>query len=618
MSLHGVSRHKSRLMVGGMMLAAAVFASGQGPATQYRDGRAAAATLSPVKKATIPHPFVNGHAGSYAWGAATMPDGTVIIGDIWNRRVIRYDTSGNELGVLIQLKGGDAPYGLAVDPRNSTIYIGRQFAQGPEVWALSGGVYTMTGLLHRAGMQYPSRVAVANDGTVYVTDELSSMVYVFNGDTRQFEFSFGGHGTGSGQFIQPRGIALDGSSPQRVFVMDCGNERVQVFDLSGNFLYSFGSKGTGHGQFDGVNTRGLAIDKTNGLLFVVDDSEENVHELTLTGTWVRDIGHVNRTVFPSPPGTFTDGGREATIDGAGQLWVGDMPNYRAQVFNTSTGKILFVTPNPAQLPANGGFNAPRGVAVDSAGNLYVADTHNFRIEKFSPTGAFVWAVGNRGGTLNPDSFAYSRNMAGDPTEPYFYVADTYNNAVDKYDSNGNLIWQINGRSTGSIAFGFPSGVAVAPNHDLYVADSRNHRIVVFEPTAGGLVSMFSCTPHCGDPRGVAIDAATGNIYIADQAPPALYEYSPTGAYIATIATKGTNPGQLKSASDVVVDSTYIYLTDTVGQSVDIYNLADGSFNTAISTMQHGPSAAAINPVTGYLDIAEEFADVVTSYCISTC
>src|SRR3712207_2267510 len=37
----------------------------------------------------------SGHAGLYGWGAATMCDGDVLIGDYWNFRVLRFNADGS-------------------------------------------------------------------------------------------------------------------------------------------------------------------------------------------------------------------------------------------------------------------------------------------------------------------------------------------------------------------------------------------------------------------------------------------------------------------------------------------------------------------------------------------
>jgi DNA-binding beta-propeller fold protein YncE len=55
-------------------------------------------------------------------------------------------------------------------------------------------------------------------------------------------------GSADGQFNTPRGIYADSSN--RLFVCDAGNNRIQIFDLSGNFLTKFGAAGSGAAQFN--------------------------------------------------------------------------------------------------------------------------------------------------------------------------------------------------------------------------------------------------------------------------------------------------------------------------------------------------------------------------------
>src|ERR1700730_3842207 len=92
---------------------------------------AASATLNPKQVATIGG-SASGHAQLYGWGAATMKDGSVIIGDYWNHRVVQYRSDGTFVGVLFTLAPVptvySAPYGLAVDTSGGTydgdIYVG--------------------------------------------------------------------------------------------------------------------------------------------------------------------------------------------------------------------------------------------------------------------------------------------------------------------------------------------------------------------------------------------------------------------------------------------------------------------------------------------------------------
>jgi peptidylamidoglycolate lyase len=80
----------------------------------------------------------------------------------------------------------------------------------------------------------PTKVAVAQDGSFYVSDGYrNTRVMKFSPEGR-FLFQWGTPGDKPGQFDVPHSVALD---PQgRVYVCDRGNSRVQVFDALGHFI----------------------------------------------------------------------------------------------------------------------------------------------------------------------------------------------------------------------------------------------------------------------------------------------------------------------------------------------------------------------------------------------
>lgn len=80
----------------------------------------------------------------------------------------------------------------------------------------------------------PTDVAVASDGSFYVSDGYgNSRVAKFSPDGH-FLFDWGTKGTEPGQFDLPHSIALDSSG--KVYVADRSNRRTQIFDGNGKFL----------------------------------------------------------------------------------------------------------------------------------------------------------------------------------------------------------------------------------------------------------------------------------------------------------------------------------------------------------------------------------------------
>lgn len=676
-----------------------------------------AATISPALDYTIPTPFTlfkgsnssanGGHPGAYAWGVATMPDGSIAVSDIFNNRVLHYDTSGNLLGILFQTNGksGANPYGLAVDPNDGTIYVGSAQCCGVQVYTTPSTVslsYTYKTTIDPTGgptsptSRYPARLAVGSDGTVYVADMTLNLITAFSSQAtgNTFLYRFGSYGTGPAQFKQPRGMAIGGGgtsgNPERLYVIDSGNYRVEVFDTSTmsnptthGYLYSLGASGTANYTFGG-NLRGMAYDQKNNLLYVVDMGKNHTEEFQVNPNqpagvnppapygWVQNIGkadpnNATLTTCCAQPGDFSDGGREDAVDGLGQLWVADMPNFRSQVWSVNATKNTFLFDAPSattpQLPAAGAFSYPEGVGVAADGTIVVSDSHNFRLEFFdSATSSTPYALDTAGGSIqNPGqeglrgrqnnySLNYARNLvfntnASSPTYGDFYLADTYNNSVHGFAENGTPLWTYGGNGTGGIdgpnqpstakivatsvksPLALPSGVAVddstGPNAgDIYIADSGDKRVVVIS-AAGKLLSFFSITQF-KDPRGLAVDPSTGDLYVTDFSGATVYQFGISGVWGSTTTpgsaamlgsvSTSASAGKGSSPFDVVVDAanSAIYVSDTSLQEILTFSTTSLGYlgDFAIVGQPEGLSLSA----TGDLYIASRSNDKILVYC----
>jgi DNA-binding beta-propeller fold protein YncE len=78
--------------------------------------------------------------------------------------------------------------------------------------------------------------------------------------------AWGTEGGAEDQFRNPTGIALDESNGW-VYVVDAGNNRVQKFDSRGNFLKVWGTSDIGDGQFQAPGA--ITVDES-GSVYVAD------------------------------------------------------------------------------------------------------------------------------------------------------------------------------------------------------------------------------------------------------------------------------------------------------------------------------------------------------------
>jgi predicted outer membrane repeat protein len=178
---------------------------------------------------------------------------------------------------------------------------------------------------------------------------------------------------------------------------------------------------------------------------------------------------------------------------------------------------------------------PSGVATDSAGNLFVSDTLNHRIVKITPGGtvSILAGTGTAGFADGQGSAAQFNEPVGIVVTPggVVYVADSKNHRIRAISGTGNVSTfsglGMPGFTDGVPAaarFNLPSGLAIAGDGTLHVADRGNHRIRRID--AGGNASTLAglSTPGAtnggssvatfANPVGIAMDAL-GNTYVTE-------------------------------------------------------------------------------------------------------
>ena len=87
---------------------------------------------------------------------------------------------------------------------------------------------------------------ITPEGTILLSDEGNDKIHELD-ENGSLIRSFGGLGSGNGQFNNPSGIAI--SQDNKIFVADQANHRIQVLERNGTFVRKFGSNGYGNGQF---------------------------------------------------------------------------------------------------------------------------------------------------------------------------------------------------------------------------------------------------------------------------------------------------------------------------------------------------------------------------------
>lgn len=292
--------------------------------------------------------------------------------------------------------------------------------------------------------------------TLYMNDLLDDSIFSFNVQTRAFGRVAGVPGfyglTGdNGPARQatlngPTQLAFDPSGNQLYFA-DTDNHRLRRLDIPGTRVITVAGSPAYGGDQTSIsgsilfNPTGIAAD-SRGNLYISENGNciiRRVDSATLLMT--RFAGQVNLCKSAN----VRDGGpaRDATI------------------------------------------SYPYGLVFDTSDNLYVADAGNGRIRRITPQG-IISTVAT--GLRSP------RGLAIDHQSRTLYIAEAGRNRVvaldlnsttqyTLYAGNGNCNYGGDGGQAGRAELCFPTGVAVASNGALYIADSDNSAIRRVDPVS---------------------------------------------------------------------------------------------------------------------------------------
>ncbi len=266
--------------------------------------------------------------------------------------------------------------GLAVDARDQ-LYVFNRSGHPVMVFDRNGNLVSSWG---EGVFNRPHGIRIAQDGTVYCTDDGSHVVRKFSpdgkvlmtlgtkdkpSDTGYVEkpdllASLDTIKRGGPPFNRPTGVAL--SSQGDIYVTDgYGNARVHVFSPGGQLRFSWGEPGTERGQFRLPHNVWL---DTKDRVWVPDRENSRVQIFDSRGVFISQWSDVVR-----PTDVFIDGKDVVYIPEIGH--VGDA-GPRVSLFTIDGARITSWGCQPADHRTDL-FVSPHAIAVDSYGDVYVGE-----------------------------------------------------------------------------------------------------------------------------------------------------------------------------------------------------------------------------------------------------
>lgn len=254
----------------------------------------------------------------------------------------------------------------------------------------------------------PYGVTTDSTGRIIVADTAFRRVHIFDPQKGKYSYFYK---TKKSELLSPIGVATD--SEDNIYVSDSVLNRVYVYNKKGAFLSEI-DEGM-------VRPAGLAINKSEGILYVADIWDHNIKVYDLKGKLLQSFG---------------------------KRGIGD-----------------------------GEFNFPSNIYIDKNRLIYVTDSMNFRIQVFDRDGRFVSKFGRHGD--GSGDFANPKGIAVD-SGGHVYVVDALFDAVQIFDRDGQLLLGFGNTGRNKGQFWLPAGIHIDEKDRIYVADSYNGRVQVFQ------------------------------------------------------------------------------------------------------------------------------------------
>lgn len=281
-------------------------------------------------------------------------------------------------------------------------------------------------------------------------------------------------GTQPGQYQNPRDVAIapDGS----IYISDTSNNRIQHIGSDGSVLNVWGSfadisKGAAPGGTF-FEPWGIAVGK-DGSVYVADTWNHRIQKFTSDGGFVNMWGYFGQAETPFA----IWGPRDIAIDTNGNLFITDTGNKRIVIYDADGNYVNQF--GSAGLEA-GNFDEPVGIAVDKDGLVYVADTWNQRIQVMTPD-----VSGNYSPLINWDVVAwYGQSLENKPyltvdNNGNLYTTDPEGNRVLHFTTTGTFVNYFGDYGTDPNSFNLPDGITTDITGGIWVADAGNGRIMHF-------------------------------------------------------------------------------------------------------------------------------------------
>ncbi len=517
----------------------------------------------------------------------------------------------------------------------------------------------------------PSDAVLNSHGQLLVLDA-GKTVFAYDPQGKvQLSFATG---RDDGPPVSPTSLSMALTPDGRIVIADTPNNHIQVFNLGGEHLFAVGSAGSLPGQFQSLSS--VEVDDF-GFIYAADQGNKRLQIFTPNGIFFKEISlrggpvdvAVDRqgNIYALVPETgkiekFSNDGKKISditcnvnnknqmqkssrlqVDPWGSIYL-TQPNDERIVKIDQSGNVLIAFGSEGN--SRGQFLGIAGLATDDTGRVYVADSGNARLQIFKVIGPLktplpkiksaplfldfdstvdaedwlsdifslpgkgLFSVSDKKNHIklwNGPDITISSEGAGAgqiskasaifvTLDSRIYVADTGNHRVQIFNYDGSLNYEFGKFGNKPGQFNAPQGISVNSKGMIFVADTLNNRVQIFNQDGIYLNELnqdesvakdsSSQCPTLNAPKVLTVDSKD-RLYVVDADTTEVKVYDENGNCLNLIGGNGKGAGQFTKIVDITIDQNdNLYVADAADGRVQIFDPA-GKFLLSFGSLGTG-------------------------------
>ena len=251
----------------------------------------------------------------------------------------------------------------------------------------------------------------------------------------------------------------------------------------------------------------------------------------------------------------------------GEMYIAEYSPGQVAVFDSS-GKRVSTIGSRGFGP--GQFQSTHYIAIDSNDNIYV--TSNHKLQKFNRKGEFIKSIGSNSVKSKLGEFSFPQGLKVHKSQ--VYVCDLQNSRIQVFDLELSFITSFGTKGSGEGQYVEPNDLAFDSQGNIYVCEYGNNRVQVLDPN-GRYLGQFGDKNGPGklnQPDGIRIE--NNCVYVSDSGNHriAVFQLSGhSGVFLTSFGKEGWERGEFNKPRGIVFDcNSFLYVCDWANNRIQVF------------------------------------------------